>query len=139
MRSFALKTPAVGYSLPVTADTNQQALICLHSPCRATPFISVYLEHQTGTFTHCVQSVPSLVLTRMVNGWVDKGSVGSQGPRLPTVRPLISKSKLCLTLIFRLPHYLFLTVIYLVSYCQHSHLRILRGRPCFHGCQAKLV
>lgn len=95
VRPAALKTPAVGCSVPVAADTHthihtcQQAFICLHSPCRATPFISVNLEHQIGTLSYCVQAVPSLVLTGMTNGRGDKGSAGSQGPWLPAERPLI--------------------------------------------------
>lgn len=42
---------AAGCSVPVTAGAHQQAFICLHSPCRATPFIPLNLEHQTGTFS----------------------------------------------------------------------------------------
>lgn len=94
-----LRTPAVGCSVPVTAATHQQAFICLHSPCRATPFIPVNLEHQTGTFSYCVLPVPSLVLTAMTNGWVDTGSAGSEEPQLPAERPLIRKSKVYLTLL----------------------------------------
>ena len=81
------------------SDTHQHAFICLHSPCRATPFISVNLEHQTGIFSYCVQPVPPLLLTGMTNGWVDKGSIGCKGPWLPVEGPLIKKSKVCLTLL----------------------------------------
>lgn len=31
--------------------THQQPFICLHTPCRATTFIPLNLEHQTGTFS----------------------------------------------------------------------------------------
>lgn len=59
---------AVGCSVPVAAGARQQPFICLHSPCRATPFIPLNLEHQTGTFRRCVQPVPSALLTAVTNG-----------------------------------------------------------------------
>lgn len=86
---------------------------CLHSPYSATPFISVNLEHQTGTFNYCVQPVSSLALTAMTNVWVDKASVGSKRPGLHGERPLIRKSEVCLaSLCFIFLYYLLPAEIY---------------------------
>lgn len=61
-----LHFPAAGCRAALTVDT--KPFVCLPSHRKATSFISANLEHQTGTFSYCVQPVPSLLLTGMTNG-----------------------------------------------------------------------